>query len=316
MNPLSVAMIGAGGFARRHLEVLETIEDVAVVGHQARRREAAEAQARRFGGQAFDAIDAMLDACRPDAVWIVLPPGAHGPPEDALLERGIPFFVEKPLSAGREPAARIADAVRRRGLITAVGYHWRALDVFEEAREALSGREVRMVRGAWHGPTPPPPWWTQRSQSGGQIVEQATHVLDLARVLLGEADVVAALAPVVERADWPSSDVAPASAALLRYRSGPVGVFSATCALAGPAEIELELYAEGRRIEMDQQHLRIDDGRTTRVVAVQNDPVEREDRAFLEALRTGDPGRVIASYADAMATHELTLAIQADADSR
>lgn len=316
MTQLSVAMIGAGGFAHRHLEVLETFEDVAIVGHQARRREAAEAQARRFGGEAFDGLDELLDTVRPDAAWIVLPPGAHGPPEDALLERAIPFFVEKPLSADREPATRIADDVQRRGLVTAVGYHWRALDVFEEARTALAGRSVRLVRGAWHGSTPPPPWWTQRAQSGGQIVEQATHVLDLARVLLGEADVVAALAPVVERTDWPSSDVAPASAALLRYRSGPVGVFSATCALAGPAEIALDIYAEGRRIQMDQKSLRIDDGRTTRIVAVQNDPVARENRAFLNAIRANDPERVVASYADALGTHELTLAIQEDADAR
>ena len=103
-----IVMIGAGGFARRHLEVLETLDGVAIVGHQARRREAAEAQAHRFGGRAFDAIDELLDACRPDAAWIVLPPGAHGPAEDACLARGIPFFVEKPLAAGPEPAERIA----------------------------------------------------------------------------------------------------------------------------------------------------------------------------------------------------------------
>lgn len=316
MSRLAVVMIGAGGFARRHLEVLEGYADVEIVGHQARRREAAAEQARRFGGQAFDSVDALLDTCRPDAAWIVLPPGAHGPPEDACLDRGVPFFVEKPLSAGREPAERIASAVERSGLVTAVGYHWRALDILPEVRDALAGREVRLVRGSWHDATPAPAWWAKRSESGGQIVEQATHVLDLARVLLGEAEVVAALAPVVHRSDWPESDVAAASAALLRYRSGPIGVFSATCALAGPAEIELEIYAEGRRVTVDQRHVQIDDGATTRRTVVRDDPVDTENRAFLHAVQSGDARSVIASYADALASHRLAIAIQADGDTR
>lgn len=316
MKRLSLVMIGAGGFARRHLEVLERFEDVDIVGHQTRRRDAADEQARRFGGQAFDTIDALLDATRPDAAWIVLPPGAHGPAEDACLRRGVPFFVEKPLSAGPEPAERIAAAVERSGLVTAVGYHWRALDVLSEVREALAGRDVRMVRGSWHDATPAPAWWAKRAESGGQMVEQATHVLDLARVLLGESEVVAALAPVVPRSDWPTSDVAAASAALLRYRSGPIGVFSATCALGGPADIELEIFAEGIHVTVDQQHVRIDDGTTVRCTQVRGDPVETENRAFLKAVRTGDPSVAIAPYADALGSQRLAVAIQADADER
>lgn len=316
MTATRIAMIGAGGFARRHLEVLSSRPDVDVVGHAARRFEAAHAQAQRFGGNAFDTVDAMLDTCRPAAVWIVLPPGAHGPPEDACIARGIPFFVEKPLSAGREPAERIATALARSGVTAAVGYHWRALDVLADARAALDGRRLRLVRGSWHSSTPSPPWWTKHAESGGQMVEQATHVLDIARVLVGDADVIAALAPQIERAEWPASDVPPASAALLRYRSGPIGVFSATCALAGPADATLELFAEGRRLVLDQHRLLIDDGRTSHEIKVVADPIETEDRAFLEAVRTGEPERVIASYTDSLASHRLALAIDASANER
>jgi len=312
---LRVAMIGAGGFARRHLDVLERLDDATIVAHQARRRDAAVAQARRYGGEGFDDVEAMLDRARPDAVWITVPPGAHGAIEATCIDRGVPFFVEKPLAADLETAERIAAALDRAGGLAAVGYHWRALDTLDELRERIASLEVRMARGSWHGATPPPRWWHRRASGGGQIVEQATHVLDLARHLLGDAEVLAASAPLTARAAYPDSDVAPASAALLRFERCPIGSFTATCALGGAAEIELTLFAEGLHVVIDQGSVRYDDGTVRREVRRREDPVERENRAFLEALRSGDPERVVCDYRDALATHRLTAGIQRLADS-
>jgi predicted dehydrogenase len=311
---IRVAMIGAGGFARRHLEVLERIGGTVVVGHHARRFEAASAQAERFGGEPFDDLEALFTRSRPDAVWISLPPGAHGPAEAAAVAAGVPLFVEKPLAADLATAEAIGADLERTGLLAAVGYHWRALDTLDEVRERLGRLEVRLVRGSWHGSTPPPAWWQRRATGGGQVVEQATHVLDLARHLLGEAEVLAASAPVVARASYPDSDVAPASAALLRFERGPIGSFTATCALAGSAEVELSLYAEGLHVSIDQTAVRYDDGRERREVRRRGDPVEREDRAFLDAVRTGDPARVLCDYRDALATQRLTTEVQRLAD--
>lgn len=313
-EPVRAAMIGAGGFARRHLDVLERLDDVTIVGHQARRMAAAVEQAGRYGGEGFDDVEAMLDRTRPDAVWISLPPGAHGAIESACIDRGVAFFVEKPLAADLETAERIAASLERAGGLAAVGYHWRALDALDEVRQRIASLEVRLVRGSWHGGTPPPRWWHRRATGGGQMVEQATHVLDLARHLLGEAEVLAASAPVTARATHPDSDVAPASAALLRFERGPVGSFTATCALGGPAEIELTLFAEGLHVVIDQRSVRYDDGRVRREVRHRGDPVEREDRAFLEAVRSGDQDRVLCTYPDALVTQRLAIAIQRLAD--
>ena len=69
-----------------------------------------------------------------DAVYICIPPFAHGDVEAAVIAAGLPFFVEKPLSLDIAAAEAIAREVQQRGLITAVGYHWRYLDTVEEAR--------------------------------------------------------------------------------------------------------------------------------------------------------------------------------------
>ena len=48
----------------------------------------------------------------------------------------------------------------------------------------------------------------------------------------------------------------------------------------------------------------------TRYVPTGNDPFVAEDRAFLDAVRTGDDTRLFSSYADALRTHRLTCAIR------
>jgi hypothetical protein len=64
----------------------------------------------------------MLETQQLDAVYVCIPPFAHGEPELDLIRRGIPFFVEKPVSLGLDVAEEIAAAVSKAKLITGVGY--------------------------------------------------------------------------------------------------------------------------------------------------------------------------------------------------
>ena len=305
-DPLRVAMVGAGGFAARHLEVLRHEPGVEVVGHVSRTLAAAEAQARRYGGRAHGDVGELLARERLDAAWITVPPHAHGPIEHALIAAGVPFFVEKPLSGDRATGEAIALAVADAGLVAAVGYHWRALDTMPELRARLAdGPPVAMVTGAWHASTPPPAWWRSQARSGGQFVEQATHLLDLARHLLGEAVVTHAAADRHPRPAFPDADVADVSAATLRFVSGALGVFTATCLLGGSDRVELQLVREGELITVTQGSVVYDDGRERREVRVTGDPVAAEDRAFLHAVRTGDRSVLVCDVADAARTHAL-----------
>lgn len=299
-------MIGAGGFAARHLEVLAREPGVEVVAHAARRLDAAQAQATRYGGRAFDDVAALLEAERIDAAWVCVAPAGHGAIERALVERGVPFFVEKPLSADRATAEDVGRRVAASGLITAVGYHWRALDALPELRARLAaGPSVAFVAGTWITSTPSPAWWQRHATSGGQMVEQATHLLDLARHLVGEARVLHAVADRPPRPAHPELDVASVSTATLRFASGALGTVTATCLLGASARVELQLMREGELITVTQGAVTYDDGRERREVRVVGDPVVAEDRAFLKAVRSGNPTAVVCSYADALGTHRL-----------
>ena len=95
---MRVGIVGSGGVARRHLEVLRHIEEVQLVGHLSSDAARAVAQAAEWGGSPYSDLVRLLDDAQPEAVWICVTPDRHGALELALIERRIPFFVEKPLA--------------------------------------------------------------------------------------------------------------------------------------------------------------------------------------------------------------------------
>jgi len=324
-----VAVIGPGFIAQRHLEVLSSEPDVELVGILGRRPGQADDAARRFGGRPYDSLEAMLDHENPEAVWICLPPDAHGEPELALIERGIHLFVEKPLAADEATPETLAKAIDAAGLIAGVAYHWRAMDTVREVEDVIAANPVKLLNGHWHDSLPGPAWWRDEARGGGQMVEQATHLVDISRRLLGEATVVAATADRHRHPDHPDMTVADVSTAIVRYDAGPVGTFTATCILGGTSAQEVRMFADGLAITIRQQGVLYEDARTkavtatdgftgsrlwgvtaTRYVPTGNDPFRDEDRAFLDAIRHGDAGRLFSSYGDALRTHRLTCAIR------
>ena len=326
---LRVAVIGPGFIAQRHLEVLSREPGVELVAILGRREGHAEGDAARFGGRPYHDLERMLDTERPDAAWVCVPPDQHGALELALVERGVHLFVEKPLAADLETPLRISDAVRARGVVAGVAYHWRAMDTLSEVEDVIAANPVKLLTGHWHDSLPGPAWWRDERRGGGQVVEQATHLVDLSRRLLGEATVVAATADRHDHPDHPDMTVPDVSTAILRYDAGPVGAFTATCILGGTSAQEVRLFANDLAITIRQQGVLYEDARTkavtatdgftgsrlwgvtaTRYVPTGNDPFLEEDRAFLGAIRHGDPARLFSTYEDAVRTHRLTCAIR------
>jgi len=314
VSRLRVACVGTGFIAGRHLDALLAMPEVEVVAVADPVADRAAAAAARAGGRAYADGLALLATEDLDAVWLCVPPFAHGPLEQAALGRGLPFFVEKPIAVDLAGAQAVADRVRATGLRTAVGYHWRYLDVVEQARILLDERPAQLLVGQWLDTTPAAPWWSRRDRSGGQLVEQSTHLFDLARLLGGEVDSVCAAESTLRREQWPDADVPTASTALLRFASGAVGSVSSSCLLDGRHRVGLRLVCPGRVLELRERalsdhELLVDDAPPVRSG---QDPVAAEDRAFVDALLgRGDDVRV--PYTEALRTHALACAVDTSA---
>jgi predicted dehydrogenase len=308
MTKTRIGFIGAGGIAQRHLGVLEQFEDVELAGFADPDFDRAVASASRFGARAYQNSAELLDDPQLDAVYICIPPFAHGEAERLAIQRGLPFFVEKPLSLEIEVAEAIAKDVAAANIITAVGYHWRYIDTVEEARRRLADRPAQLISGYWLDQTPPPQWWWHKDQSGGQMVEQTTHIIDLARYLVGEVTQVFGLAGHRDREAFPGLDVPTTSAASLQFASGAIGNIASTCILNWGHRVGLHIFAEGLALELTDHDIMIDVGAGRPVQHAQGDPVWREDRDFVDAVR-GENNRIRCPYGEALKTHRVALAI-------
>jgi myo-inositol 2-dehydrogenase/D-chiro-inositol 1-dehydrogenase len=302
-----VGLIGAGGVAARHARVLSALPNTQLMGVTDVVPRAAEGLAGTYGARTFPDVAALLDA-GPDAVYVCVPPFAHGDAERAVIAAGLPLFVEKPISADWDSTVQISKSITDRHLLTAVGHHWRYLGIVERARALLADRPVRLAIGAWLDKVPPVVWWPRRAKSGGPVVEQAAHVLDLARHLVGEVTEVWAAGngtpPPVDGAD-----VDGATASALRFASGAVGTLAATCVLGWKERAGLEIYADGLSLALTETGLVVRDADGPRTV--DSDPESARiavDRAFIDAVR-GDGDDIRVPYAEALRTHAVALAV-------
>jgi predicted dehydrogenase len=309
MDAVRIAFIGAGGVARRHARTLSSFEDVRVMAVADPVAAQAETLASLTGARAYTDYQDMLANGHIDALYICVPPYAHGEPERAAIAAGLPFLVEKPIALDLATAESIAKAVQARGIITCVGYHWRYLDTLDRAAALLNeGHPCRLAIGSWLDKIPDRPWWGRRELSGGQVIEQTTHILDLARVLLGEVDEVYATAARIERPSDLSVDIDDATVATLRFASGAVGVVTSTSLLRSLYRSSLELFADGLRIELSETALVVDGGDSVEVFEAQGDARSRPDRDFVDAVR-GRPNRIRVPYLEALETQRLGWAV-------
>ncbi|MCW8133544.1 MAG: Gfo/Idh/MocA family oxidoreductase [Planctomycetota bacterium] len=181
-----VGFIGVGGVARwAHLGHLSKWEDVKLVSFCDVNKEGVEKAAAEYGAKAYTDAKAMLDHEDLDAVYVCVPPFAHADQELMVAARKKALFVEKPLSTTLEKAREIHEAVRKAKIVSAVGYNWRACEVTKKAQELIGTKPVSAAYGYWVGGMPGAAWWRQQKMSGGQLNEQTTHIVDIARYLIG-----------------------------------------------------------------------------------------------------------------------------------
>jgi predicted dehydrogenase len=315
---LRLGLIGAGWIAGLHLEALARLGRTELVGIVSGSGAGAAAISSRWGARVYDDLDRMLDDARMDVAYVCVPPYRAVAIGERLVDRGIPFLTEKPLAAADAAGPeRLVAAIQGAGLVVAVGYHLRALDIIPEVRERLAQRPPALIVAQWLGGTPAPAWWSRVAQGGGQVVEQATHLYDLARWLVGEAEVVGAVSIRGAAAPSDTVDVADATAASLRFDSGAVGSFSSTRLI--PADvISVELASEGLLTVLTKGdrsqgdwHATFRDGGSVVERHARRDPYEIQAAAFLDAVEARDPGRVLSTYGDALRTDRLTRAVVA-----
>lgn len=312
---VKIGFVGCGGIAMEHLKHLRTMGDVKIAGVCDANAARAKAFAGEAGSEAFADHTALYDKAKPDAVYVAVPPFAHGAIEEEAAARGIHLFVEKPVAIDMATAARVSGAIKRAGILSAGGYCYRYCDTIDTARALLKGRAVSLVHGTWVGDLPPKAWWRRRDQSGGQVLEQTTHLFDMVRYLCGPVQEVHAMAArgCMNRVE--GFDVDDSSVVALRLKTGAVASITSTCVTKHPARTQLEVVTPEFTLTLNGCTVRIEEDHRVTEHRPDCNVYAEENRAFIDAVRTGKKNGIRCTYADAVKTLQITCAANESAET-
>lgn len=190
-TPLRVGCIGLG-IGKVHLQCYSTREDVRIVAVCDVDEALASEMAGKYGAAAYTSFHEMLSSKRLDAVSVCTPPGTHADIVEACAKAKINVLCEKPMAGTLIDCMRMIEAAERAGIILMVAHKKRFHPFYAFLKRMCDGdwgpilwASVRFALGRVEKD-----WFWNESDGGGPIVENAVHMFDLLRWLMGEPKLV------------------------------------------------------------------------------------------------------------------------------
>jgi predicted dehydrogenase len=241
-SSLKIAIIGGGLIGPRHAQSvlsnpstkLVALVDPAPHGPQT---------ASSLSTAHYPSISALLSSRhRPDAAIICTPNKTHVPLSLELINADIHVLVEKPISTSVEDGKALIEAANKAGVKLVVGHHRRFNPYLLSAkREVERGGlgTVIAVQGSWCLKKPDDYYdgigeWRRNGESGGVVLINLIHEVDLLQYLLGPIVLVSALQTKKTR----GFDAEEGAAILLQFESGVVGTFILSDTVPSPWNFE------------------------------------------------------------------------------
>jgi predicted dehydrogenase len=208
---LNVAMIGGGFMGKAHALAYAAMPMFFWPAPAIPRRKVivdvtsdlAETARQRYGfEEASTDWKAVLSRNDIDVVDIVTPNDSHAEIAIAVAKAGKNVICEKPLARTGMEAKSMLDAVEAAGVIHMVAFNYRRTPAVALARKYIEEGKVGKIlsfRGTylqdWSAdPNGPLSWRFQKKIAGsGAVGDIGTHVIDLARYLVGEIESVSAV---------------------------------------------------------------------------------------------------------------------------
>ncbi|MGO8675431.1 MAG: Gfo/Idh/MocA family protein [Limisphaerales bacterium] len=201
------------------------VEVVALCDVDSEHLDSSAAEVEKLQGRrprTFKLYEELLQTPGLEAVIIATPPHWHALQLIAALERGLDVYCEKPLSYDLREGRAMVDAVNKSRRIVQVGFQRRHCPAFQAVRERVQAGDAGRIVCAeanihytagtkdptpqpppasldwdlWCGPGPKIPyspqvghvnWRLEKTIGQGHLVDWGIHLVDAARVILGEA---------------------------------------------------------------------------------------------------------------------------------
>lgn len=226
---ITVAIIGMGVIGPRHAQSVQSCPDTTLL---------CVASPKPVDAPEVDDIDVpwfrdvqhmLQENCIPDAAIVCSPNNTHVDISSTLLLAGIHVLVEKPISTDIASARALIEVAKRSGKQLAVGHHRRFNPYVKSTKQVLArngiGRVIA-VSGLWTLFKPesyfhPPAEWRAQRGTGGPILTNMVHEIDILQYLLGPIIRVHAEQTLSQRGHGAEEG----AAILFRFESGVVATF-------------------------------------------------------------------------------------------
>lgn len=259
---IRTALVGLGKMGLSHAAIMNTHPDIEVAAVCDSFGIMLSGLNKYMGFRTYRDFGELLENEKLDAVLIATPSRFHGQMVKQALEKNLHVFCEKPFCLDIAEGQELAALAKRKGLVNQVGYHYRFLSTFAEAKRLLDSNligKVHHIRAEAYGPVVLRPagltWRSSQTEGGGCLYDYACHAIDLVHFLHGSpADVEGTILNKIF-----SKDVDDEVYTTFRFPGGATGQLAANWSDESfrKMSMQITLWGENGRIRIDRQEIQI-----------------------------------------------------------
>lgn len=278
--PLGIGLIGTGFMGRAHVLAFRNVSaafELPVPVHLAALADADSARAEQCAQawgfeRSHSDWQQLIDDPQVQVVAITTPNHLHFPMAMAAIAAGKAVYCEKPLAVSLAQADEMRRSAEAAGVVTQVGYNYQHNPIIDLAKEMIEAGELGEIisfQGEFSedfmgDPASPWSWRCEAAHAGGALADLGSHLLAMARYLLGDIEAVCADSSTVHRqrpATHGSNELRPIAVddqthALLRFASGARGTFSSSWLKHGyKNHLSFEISGTRGTLAFDQERL-------------------------------------------------------------
>lgn len=280
MRALGIGLIGTGFMGRAHALAFRNVSAAFELPVQLHLAALADADAERaqhcanaWGfARAHGDWQQLITDPAVDIVAITTPNHLHFPMAMAAIAAGKAVYCEKPLAVSLQQAEHMHLAARVAGVVTRVGYNYQHNPMLVLAKQMIERGDLGRIisfQGEFSedfmaDPAQPWSWRCEPGHAGGALADLGSHLLAMARYLVGDVQAVCADSQTVHSQRPASRDsrelrdilIDDHTHALLRFSNGARGTFSSSWLKHGyKNHLSFEISGTRGTLKFDQERL-------------------------------------------------------------
>ena len=250
MSEVRFGIIGCGEISRIHYQALAEIKRAKLIAVADINKVIAEARGKEFGVESYSDYFKLLDRKDIDAVCVCTPSGTH---KDIVIQaalKGKHLLVEKPLEIDTHRIDEMEQICRKNNVLlgTVLMYRYKrdSKKVFDLIQTGKLGKMILgdayikwyrtdeyYSKSNWKG--------TWKLDGGGALMNQSIHSIDLLQWFMGPVESIFAYSGALLHKEIEVEDTA---VAVLRFKSGAVGVIEGATSVYPGYKTKIELTGE------------------------------------------------------------------------